>query len=142
MLGLSRHQDGEKSMLDHVILTVGSFTRAVTFYDAILKPLGATQFMDFKGQDGHPDLKGFGKDGKFFLWLKEGRPDPEAVHVGLMASSHAEVNAFYDAAIAAGAGIKKEPAPQLQYHRDYYATWIIDPDGHDIEVVNKTGQID
>ena len=34
------------------------------------------------------------------------------------------------------------PAPQLQYHPDYYATWVLDPDGHDVEVVNKTGQID
>jgi hypothetical protein len=37
---------------------------------------------------------------------------------------------------------KTAPAPQLQYHADYYATWVLDPDGHDVEVVNKTGQVD
>ena len=38
--------------------------------------------------------------------------------------------------------MKTAPAPELQYHPDYYATWVLDPDGHDVEVVNKTGQID
>ncbi len=86
--------------------------------------------------------KGFGNDGRFFFWLKEGRPNPDAVHFGFVAKSHAEVNAFFVAAIAAGGREKIAPAPQLQYHPDYYATWVFDPDGHDVEVVNKTGQID
>ena len=79
---------------------------------------------------------------RFFFWLKEGRPNPDAVHFGFVAKSHAEVNAFFVAAIAAGGREKTAPAPQLQYHPDYYATWVLDPDGHDVEVVNKTGQID
>ena len=41
--------------------------------------------------------------------------------------------------MAAGGREKTAPAPQLQYHPDYYATWVLDPDGHDVEVVNKTG---
>jgi catechol 2,3-dioxygenase-like lactoylglutathione lyase family enzyme len=105
-------------------------------------PLGITDFLDYDGQDGHPDLKGFGKDGSFFIWLKEGRPDPDAVHFGVRAKSHAEVDAFFVAAIAAGGREKSSPAPQFQYHPDYYATWVLDPDGHDVEVVSKTGQID
>ena len=60
----------------------------------------------------------------------------------LSPKSHAEVKAFFVAAIAAGGREKTAPAPQLQYHPDYYATWVFDPDGHDVEVVNKTGQID
>ena len=129
-------------MIDHVIVTVSDFARSVAFYAQALKPLGITDFVDFEGRDGHPDLKGFGKDGRFFFWLREGRPDPQAVHVGLVARSHAEVNAFFVAAIAAGGREKTAPAAQMQYHRDYYATWVLDPDGHDVEVVNKTGQVD
>jgi catechol 2,3-dioxygenase-like lactoylglutathione lyase family enzyme len=129
-------------MLDHVILTVSDFDRSVAFYEQALRPLGFSQFMDFKGEDGHPDLKGFGDSGGFYLWLKEGRPDPDAVHVGFKAKSQAVVNAVFDAAIAAGATFARPPAAQLQYHPDYYATWVLDPDGHDIEIVNKTGQID
>ena len=128
-------------MLDHVILTVSDFKRSIAFYEEALKPLEITDFMDYVGKNGHPDLKGFGKDGRFIFWLKEGKPDPDAIHVGFMAKSHAMVDAFYDAAIAAGGRDKTAPAPQLQYHPDYYATWVLDPDGYDIEVVNKTGQI-
>jgi catechol 2,3-dioxygenase-like lactoylglutathione lyase family enzyme len=129
-------------MLDHVIVTVSEFKRSVAFYAKALKPLGITEFVDFKGRDGHPDLKGFGNDGRYFFWLKEGKPDPEAVHFGFAAESHAQVDAFFAAAIAAGGRQKAAPAAQLQYHSDYYATWVLDPDGHDVEVVNKTGQID
>jgi len=72
-------------MLDHVIITVSDFARSIAFYEQALKPLGITDLLDYKGQDGHPDLKGFGKDGRFFFWLKEGRPDPDTVHFGLVA---------------------------------------------------------
>jgi hypothetical protein len=74
--------------------------------------------------DGHPDLKGLGNDGRFFFWLKEGRPNPEAVHFGFVAKSHVEVNAFFVAAIAAGGREKIAPATQLQYHPYYYATLL------------------
>ena len=42
-------------MLDHVIVTVSDFTRSIAFYAQALKPLGITDFLDYKGQDGHPD---------------------------------------------------------------------------------------
>lgn len=129
-------------MLDHVILTIKDFKRSVAFYQQVLRPLGITEFIEYRGNDGHPDLKGFGRDNAFFFWLKEGNPDPGAIHVGFKAKSQAEVNRFFKVAIAAGAGIKTPPALQHQYHSNYYATWVIDPDGHDIEVVNKTGQVE
>jgi catechol 2,3-dioxygenase-like lactoylglutathione lyase family enzyme len=101
-------------MLDHVILTVENFERSVAFYKKVLKPLEITEFTDYEGKDGHPDLKGFGKDGRFIFWLKEGKPDPAAVHVGFVANSQAVVDAFYSAAIAAGGRDKTEPAIQFQ----------------------------
>jgi catechol 2,3-dioxygenase-like lactoylglutathione lyase family enzyme len=129
-------------MLDHVIVTVSDVARSAAFYKQALAPLGATDVMDFRGQDGHPDLMGFGHDHHFFFWLKQGTPVPEAVHVGFAARSHAQVDAFFAAAMAAGGRQKTAPAAQLQYHPDYYAAWVLDPDGHDIEVVNKDGRID
>ena len=125
-------------MLDHVILTVSDFKRSVAFYKKALKPLGITEFSDFKGADGHPDLKGFGKGGRFFFWLKEGKPDPQAVHVGFVARNHKEVDSFYEAAIAAGGKSTRPPQARLEYYPGYYATWVLDPDGHDIEVVHKS----
>jgi catechol 2,3-dioxygenase-like lactoylglutathione lyase family enzyme len=120
-------------MLDHVILTVKDFERSVAFYRKALKPLGLSEFTNYQTGHGHPDLKGFGKDGRFIFWLKEGKPDPSAVHVGFVDKSQAVVKAFHRAAIAAGGREKTE---------NYFATWVLDPDEHDIEVVNKTGQID
>ena len=129
-------------MIDHVILTVADFKRSIRFYERALRPLGITDFLDFPGENYHPHLKGFGANGRYFFWLKEGEPRPDAVHVGFAAQSQAKVREFFDAAVAAGARIKTVPGPQLQYHADYFATWVLDPDGHDIEVVNKTSQVE
>ena len=125
-------------MIDHIILTVSDFKRSVAFYTKALKPLGITTFMDFEGKDGHPDLKGFGNGKIYFFWLKEGKPDPQAVHVGFVAKDHSEVDAFYKAALAAGGKSRASPQARLEYYPGYYATWVLDPDGHDIEVVNKS----
>jgi catechol 2,3-dioxygenase-like lactoylglutathione lyase family enzyme len=125
-------------MLDHIILTVSDFDRSVTFYTKALKPLGITMAMDFKGEDGHPNLKGFGAGNSIFFWLKEGNPDIKTVHVGFVAKDHAEVDAFYKAAVAAGAKTKDAPRVFAEYYPGYYATWIFDIDGHEIEVVNKS----
>ena len=76
------NSDGKENMIDHVILTVSDFKRSVAFYAKALKPLGITTFVDYEGKDGHPDLKGFGDGKRYFFWLKEGKPDPQAVHVG------------------------------------------------------------
>jgi len=87
-------------MIDHVILTVSDFKRSVAFYTEALKPLGITTFIDYEGKDGHPDLKGFGDGKRYVFWLKEGRPDPQAVHVGFVAKDRSQVNAFYEVALA------------------------------------------
>jgi catechol 2,3-dioxygenase-like lactoylglutathione lyase family enzyme len=128
----------KENMIDHVILTVSDFKRSVAFYAKALKPLGITALADYEGKDGHPDLKGFGIGKSHFFWLKEGRPDPQAVHVGFVAKDHSEVDAFYEAALSAGGKSKASPQARLEYYPGYYATWVLDPDGHDIEVVNKS----
>jgi catechol 2,3-dioxygenase-like lactoylglutathione lyase family enzyme len=125
-------------VIDHVILTVRDFKRSVAFYVKALKPLGITNFTVYEGHAGHPDLKGFGDGERAFFWLKEGEPDPGAVHVGFEASDRAEVDAFYHAALNAGGQSKEPPRARLEYYPGYYAAWVFDPDGHDIEVVHKS----
>jgi len=51
---------------------------------------------------------------------------------------HAEVDAFYKAAVNAGGKSKESPQTRHEYYPGYYATWVLDPDGHDIEVVHKS----
>ena len=83
-------------------------------------------------------MKGFGDGKRAFFWLKEGKPEPQAVHVGFVAKDHAEVEAFYKAAVDAGGKSKESPQARPEYYPGYYATWVFDPDGHDIEVVHKS----
>ena len=67
-------------MLDHIILTVSDVERSLAFYEAALKPLSIRFFMPYKGEDGHPDLWGFGDGKKACFWLKQGTPDPGSIN--------------------------------------------------------------
>jgi catechol 2,3-dioxygenase-like lactoylglutathione lyase family enzyme len=130
-------------MLDHVFLTVSEVERSISFYAAALAPLGITRLFDFDGRDGppgHPDLKGFGANGRIFLWLREGTADSRAVHVGFVANDRGEVNAAYAAAIAAGATDNGSPAIRNYYDPRYYAANVLDPDGYSLEFVYKSWQ--
>lgn len=130
-------------MLDHVFLTVRDLSRSVAFYESVLPRLGIVARHDYDGRDGpegHPDLKGFGANGRIFFWLRQGDPAPGAVHVGFVARSEAEVRVVHDAALAAGAASKVAPGPQLHYDPRYYAAQVTDPDGHTLEFVFKSWQ--
>jgi len=125
-------------MIDRVILTVSDFKRSVAFYVKALKPLGITNFTDYEGHDGHPDLKGFGDGKRAFFWLKQGKPDPASIHWGFLAENNQAVDAFYEAAIAAGAKDNISPRARLEYYPGYYAADVFDPDGYTFEVVHKS----
>ena len=125
-------------MLDHIILTVGDVPRSIAFYSKALAPLGIIDVLDYKGQDGHPDLMGFGRENNFFFWLKSGVPSPASVHFAFVAKSRAMVDAFYAAAISAGAKDNISPRIRHEYHANYYAADVLDLDGYSVEVVIKT----
>ncbi len=130
-------------MIDHVFLTVSDLDRSIDFYTKALAPLGNVERFDYDGKNGppgHPDLKGFGANGRFFFWLRSGTPMPGAVHVGFVADSEAEVRDAYAAAIAAGAAQIHPPGPQLHYDPRYYAAQVKDPDGYSLEFVYKSWQ--
>ena len=78
-------------------------------------------FLPYKGADGHPDLLGFGDGQKAFFWLKQGKPDPASIHWGFVAENNQAVDAFYKAAIAAGAKDNISPRARLEYYPGYYA---------------------
>ena len=130
-------------MLDHIILTVSNFAQAVVFYEAVLPHLNIPDRQDYDGKNGppgHPDLKGFGANNRLFFWLREGVPNPEAVHVGFVADSEKAVQAAYSAALAAGGTKKHFPGPQLHYDPRYYAAQVVDLDGYTLEFVYKSWQ--
>ena len=83
-------------MLDHMILTVSDVERSLAFYEAALKPLNIKFFMPYKGEDGHPDLWGFGDGRRAFFWVKQGKPNPAGIHWGFVAENEKKVNEFYN----------------------------------------------
>jgi catechol 2,3-dioxygenase-like lactoylglutathione lyase family enzyme len=130
-------------LLDHVFLTVSDVDRSIEFYSAALTPLGITTRVDYDGKDGppgHPDLKGFGADGRIFFWLRHGVAGPKATHVGFVADSALAVDTAYAAAIAAGATDNGVPAFRDYYDPRYYAANVFDPDGYSLEFVYKSWQ--
>nr|WP_087575765.1 MULTISPECIES: VOC family protein [unclassified Sphingomonas]AJW29565.1 Lactoylglutathione lyase and related lyase [Sphingomonas sp. JE1] len=130
-------------MLDHILLTVTEIERSIAFYERVLSILGITARLDYDGRDGppsHPDLKGFGANGRMFFWLRAGTAAPGAVHVGFVADSEAMVDAAHAQALAAGATEIHPPGPQLHYDPRYYAAQVRDLDGHSLEFVFKSWQ--
>jgi len=130
-------------MLDHVFVSVSDITCSIRFYEAALTPLGITARLDYDGKDGppgHPDLKGFGANGRVFFWLREGVVEGRAAHVGFVANSTVEVDAAYAAAMRAGAIDNGAPGARLHYDPDYYAANVLDPDGYSLEFVYKKWQ--
>ncbi len=130
-------------MLDHIFLTVTDIKRSVAFYKKVLAPLGIDEHFDYDGKNGppgHPDLKGFGKDGRLYLWLREGGSDSRSVHVGFVASSRKQVEAAHAAALTAGAADNGAPGIRQYYDPRYYAANVLDPDGYSLEFVYKSWQ--
>lgn len=133
----------EDTMLDHIFLTVSNLDRSVDFYSSVLPTLGIVVRHDYDGHEGphgHPDLKGFGAEGRIFFWLRQGNPAPQAVHVGFQAHSKKEVRAAHAAALSAGASEIHPPGPQLHYDPRYFAAQVRDPDAYSLEFVFKSWQ--
>jgi catechol 2,3-dioxygenase-like lactoylglutathione lyase family enzyme len=130
-------------MLDHVFLTVNDLIRSIAFYEKALAPLGIGERFDYDGRHGppgHPDLKGFGKGGRLYLWLRGGVADSRAVHLGFVADSREQVDGAYAAALAAGGRDQGAPGIRLYYDPRYYAASVLDPDGYSLEFVYKNWQ--
>lgn len=125
-------------MVNHIILSVSDVEKSLAFYEAALAPLDIKFFVPFKGVDGHADLWGFGDGQSAFFWLKQGTPSPEAIHWGFDASSNANVDEFYEAALAAGGKDNISPRARPEYYPGYYAADVLDPDGYSFEAVYKS----
>ncbi|MFC0244633.1 VOC family protein [Falsochrobactrum ovis] len=118
-------------MLDHIGFDVSIMKRSRAFYDAALAPLGITPIMEFRG------WVGYGRNGKPEFWIgKNGKPRMQGVlHIAFSAGTRTEVNRFYEAALASGGKDNGGPGLRPHYHADYYAAFVLDPDGHNIEAV-------
>jgi catechol 2,3-dioxygenase-like lactoylglutathione lyase family enzyme len=124
-------------MLDHVSLGVGDIERSRAFYDAALRPLGLVRIVDFGNGRGSDYGAAPGSLGVEFTITREAKVQAPAAgaHLCFRAPDRAAVRAFHAAALAAGGSDDGAPGVRPQYHADYYAAFIRDPDGHRIEAV-------
>ena len=123
-------------MLDHIGFPVTDFARSKAFYARVLEPLGVKLLMEVNlSEDGEDGYAGFGPDRPHF-WIGTGKPLKGRLHVAFAAKNRAEVQAFYEAALAAGGIDNGAPGLRPHYHENYYAAFVLDPDGHNIEAVN------
>jgi catechol 2,3-dioxygenase-like lactoylglutathione lyase family enzyme len=124
------------SVLDHIGITVGDLGRSIDFYEAALAPLGVSEQMRVPGElTGYGDVVGYGAEGKPEIWLSGGARTQPHVHIALVAGSRSAVDAFYAAAMGAGGTDNGPPGIREHYHPNYYAAFVLDPDGHNIEAV-------
>lgn len=124
-------------MIDHVGFAVADAGRSRSFYEQALAPLGIGLVMSVTpeqtGSGG--TAHGFGANGKPFFWVGDNERVGEGTHIAFAVETRAEVHAFYEAALAAGGRDNGPPGLRPHYHPDYYAAFVYDPDGHNIEAV-------
>src|SRR5688572_7263289 len=125
-------------MIDHLTILVSDYRRSVKFYLQALKPLGYAMTLELDDVT-YPHLPsaffaGLGVDGKPDLWL---RPTDKVspTHVAFRAGTRAMVDDFFREAVAAGGTANGEPGLRTDYHPNYYAAFVLDPDGYNVEVV-------
>jgi catechol 2,3-dioxygenase-like lactoylglutathione lyase family enzyme len=125
----------ERLMIDHIGFPVSDYERAKAFYLKALAPLDYSLVMEVTQEQTGAPAAGFGADGKPDFWIGgEGGLD-KALHVAIVAKNRAAVDAFYKAAMAAGGRDNGPPGVRTIYHPTYYAAFVRDPDGHNVEAV-------
>jgi catechol 2,3-dioxygenase-like lactoylglutathione lyase family enzyme len=124
-------------VIDHIGFPVSDYARAKAFYAQALAPLGYGIVMEVGGEhtESRAPAVGFGHAGKPDFWIGgEGALD-KPLHVAILAKDRASVASFHEAALAAGGTDNGAPGLRPHYHANYYAAFVLDPDGHNIEAV-------
>lgn len=122
-------------MIDHIAIGVGDLEVSKAFFVRALAPLGMSVVADA------PKAVGLGRDGIPIFWLDAKLVQTPPLHLAFVAENHAQVDAFYREALAAGGRDNGAPGLRLDYHPDYYAAFVTCPEGHNVEAVcrRRTG---
>jgi catechol 2,3-dioxygenase-like lactoylglutathione lyase family enzyme len=124
-------------MLDHVSITVSDISAAERFYDAIMKVLGVVKVGRREDWLGYGERSRPAYPDRVYISIRKG-PKPEEAfgrHWCFKAKWRTQIDAFWDAGIAAGGSDDGAPGVRSNYHTSYYAAFLRDPDGNRIEAV-------
>jgi catechol 2,3-dioxygenase-like lactoylglutathione lyase family enzyme len=126
-------------MIDHTGIGVADVRRSAVFYDAALGALGLRRVIQLP-DDGAADGIGYGVDHPVF-WIDRFHPHGTRQHTAFVARSRADVDAFHAAALRAGGVDNGKPGLREAqgYPRGYYAAFVLDPDGNNMEAVFRGG---
>ncbi len=123
-------------MLDHVGVHVSDFAKARDFYRKALGAIGYVLTAEFPAEvTGSTAAAGFGEPPKTDFWIHASTSVKSPVHVAFRVPVTKLVDQFYSAALAAGGRDNGPPGPRPHYHPRYHGAFVLDPDGHNIEVV-------
>jgi catechol 2,3-dioxygenase-like lactoylglutathione lyase family enzyme len=119
-------------MFDHVKFGVSDYAASKAFFLKALEPLGIAA-----GSEGPPTygVELISPKGVVSLCLFQTEEKPAHLHLAFVAESRQQVDAFYRAALGAGGKDNGAPGLRPNYHANYYAAFVIGPDGHNIEAV-------
>jgi catechol 2,3-dioxygenase-like lactoylglutathione lyase family enzyme len=124
-------------LIDHIGFPIKDYEKSKAFYTEALAPLDYVLVMEVPGEingSGFP-AAGFGANNKPDFWIGGEGGLSNHLHVAILAKSHAAVDTFHKAAIAAGGIDNGAPGLRPHYHENYYAAFVTDLDGHNIEAV-------
>jgi catechol 2,3-dioxygenase-like lactoylglutathione lyase family enzyme len=116
-------------MFDHIVFGVSDYAASKSFFLKALAPRGIEIV-----NEGKLGIE-LSSDGKVSLCLFPTDEKPSRMHLAFVAENRKQVDAFYLAALDAGAGDNGAPGLRPNYHANYYAAFVIGPDGHNVEVV-------
>ncbi len=128
-------------MIDHVSVLVSDFAKSRAFYVQALAQTGHSRLVELPDTLGGvaPTAGLCHADGSDF-WIRQGDATRPPIHIAFRVPSRAAVDAFYEAAIAAGGRDNGAPGLRRHYHASYYAAYVLDPDGHNVEAVCHDAQ--
>jgi catechol 2,3-dioxygenase-like lactoylglutathione lyase family enzyme len=123
-------------MIAHIGISVSDIERSKRFYRAALEPIGYQMIREYGVTATRPAASaGFGEPPRADLWIYQGDPGKVRTHIALKVDKRALVDAFYEAALAAGGKDNGKPGLRPQYSADYYGAFVLDPDGYNVEAV-------
>ena len=128
-------------MIAHIGLVVSDIERSKHFYSAALAPIGYQMIREYGVTPSRPVASaGFGDPPRADFWIYQGNPGKATTHIAFQVNRRALVDAFYQAALAAGGKDNGKPGLRPQYSADYYGAFVLDPDGCNIEAVCRESE--